>query len=118
MAGAEWFEAQREMRKATFDFALSGKPSVVTAQAAKLIEYGVASVAADSDTLAADHIRGHIDEPLIVQASINFFGLQKSVTEGLASSSSASEQGYRFEQFVLPSIQARFSTVMAFSRVP
>uniref|UniRef100_A0A7S2XMP4 Uncharacterized protein n=1 Tax=Attheya septentrionalis TaxID=420275 RepID=A0A7S2XMP4_9STRA len=111
-ASAEWSEAQREMRKATFDFTLSGRPSLVTAQAAKLIEYGVASVATPDSDLVTDLVLGNIDEPLIVQASINFFGLQKSLSEILASSTSASEQGYRFEQFVLPSIQARFSTVM------
>eukprot|EP00978_Attheya_sp_CCMP212_P036615 scaffold167584_cov27-Attheya_sp.AAC.1 len=107
MTGDEWSEAQRQIHKATFDFTLSGKPSLVTVQAAKLIEYGIASVAANSDI---DHIRGKIDEPLIVQASINFFGLQKSLTQNIVSSSSTFEQGYHFEQFVLPSIQARFST--------
>jgi hypothetical protein len=110
------FEAQREMRKATFAFTLSGEPSLVTLQAAKLIEYGVASVAADGDTLAAGHIRGCIDEPLIVQASINVFGLQKLLNEDIASSRSEPDQGYCFEQFVLPSIQARFSKVAASQR--
>jgi len=112
-AGAEWSEAQRELRKATLDFTLTGNPSFVMEKAATLIEYGVASVDTDSATVAGGHIRGKIDEPLIVQASINYFGFEKSLIEKIASTGSESEKGNCFEQFVLPSIQARFSTVLA-----
>jgi hypothetical protein len=94
-AGPEWSEAQREFCKATLNFTLTGEPSLVTTKAATLIEYGVASV--DTDNEAGGHISGKIDEPLIVQAGINFFGTEKLLSNKLASTESESEKGNCFE---------------------
>jgi hypothetical protein len=44
---------------------------------------------------------------------VSTFWITKVPLQNLASSTSGLKLGYCFEQFVLPSIQARFSTVMA-----
>jgi hypothetical protein len=82
--GKDWSEAQREIRKATSNFALGGNSSVITIQSAKLIKMGVTSVHTDGVVLTdSSHVRASFNEPLMVQASINFFELDKTVAERL-----------------------------------
>jgi hypothetical protein len=100
------------MRKATFNYALGGKASRITKHAAQLIEEGVTSVASDCDISSGDHISAKLDEPLMVQASINFFGFAKTATGRFASTADDSAKGNVFEEFVLPSMQENFSKVL------
>jgi hypothetical protein len=82
------------MRKAIFQFALSGKKSVLSTHVAELVEYGVASLDSgpDCDSLTNTHFLAKIDEPIIIQAGINFFGLRTTVTDNFVASSGPSMQ--------------------------
>jgi hypothetical protein len=106
------------MRKAIFQFALSGKKSVLSTHVAELVEYGVASLDSgpDCDSLTNTHFLAKIDEPIIIQAGINFFGLRTTVTDNFVASSGPSHAGNLFERFTLSGIQKNF-TGMVSSRV-
>jgi hypothetical protein len=100
--GHEWSEAQMEFRKAILNFTLTGKPYLVTKEAATLIEYGVASVDTSNNKAGGGHISGKIDEPLIVKAGINFFGIEKLVANKLASADSESEKAIVLSNLCFP----------------
>lgn len=110
------FKVIDAMRTAIFKFALSGNKATLSCHAAELIEYGVASVDSDSDSQSSTYIIAKIDEPLIVQAGINFFDLRATVTDNFVKSSDSSNAGNLFERFILPGIQDNF-TEMVGSRV-
>jgi len=111
--GTHFSEAQRELRKAAFDFSLSGIPSFITAQAAELIQQGIAPVATDGIELASHIIKCRIDEPLIIQACLNLFGFEITLTERFGDTLSDSEKGSTFEFFLLPGIRRHFSKLLA-----
>ena len=118
-AGREWSEAQETFRRATFEFSFSGRGQLVKKKAADMIEAGIASVHTEIDNGAdteidygADFVQAIIWEPLIIQASVTFFGLQDSISKKVASTTSSSEMGNVFEQFLLPSIQTRFQNIL------
>ncbi|KAG7337312.1 hypothetical protein IV203_030143 [Nitzschia inconspicua] len=108
--GIEWFEAQEAFRKATFDFSFGGERQRVKRKASDMIEAGVASV--DLQDKDSDFVEAVIGEPLAVQASITYFGLQDSISTKVASTTSSSEMGKVFEEFLLPSIQTRFQKIL------
>jgi hypothetical protein len=76
-----------------------------------MIEAGIASVSLQTDS-RADFVQAFIGEPLAIQASINLFGLQASISKKIASTTSSSEMGNVFEEFLLPSIQTRFVKIL------
>ena len=92
------------MRTAILKFVLSDKKSVLTCHVAELIEYGVASVNSDDNSESSTYSIAKIDEPLIVQAGINFFDLRATVTDNFVKSSDSSNAGNLFERFILPGI--------------
>lgn len=109
----DYWDVRDEMRQAIFRFALSGKKSVIGTRVAELIQGGVASVDFELGELTDKHGKGKIDEPLIVQAGISFFGLQKNVESNFTNSSGPSDAGIRFEQYILPGIQTNFTKMVA-----
>ena len=109
--GQAWFEAQESFRRATFEFSFGGGSQVVTRKAAEMIEAGIASVSLQEHS-GADFVHAFIGEPLAIQASITFFGLQDSISKKIASTTSSSERGNVFEEFLLPSIQTRFEKIL------
>lgn len=112
--GVEAYELQHAVHRATFEFTLSGQASLLENAAMELVENGVAAVRRickinDGKTT---HIEAIIDEPLIIQAGVNYFGLERSATERFASAKSPADKGTAFEQFILPSIQKNFCHVL------
>lgn len=108
------FDLQNAVYRATFEFMMSGQSSLLENASMELVENGVAAVRriTKSNDGKTTYIEAFIDEPLIVQAGVNYFGLNKSATEKFASAKSPSEQGTAFEQFILPSIQQKFCEVL------
>ncbi|CAB9511448.1 expressed unknown protein [Seminavis robusta] len=105
----EWSEVHSTFQRAVFDFSLGGKVQVVDGHAAKLIEQGIAAVDIPStDDSSSQYVCAKVCEPLIIQASLNLFGLNEFVTKKLVSTGSDSEKGNVFEEFLLPSVQHRF----------
>lgn len=109
--GREWMDVQETFRRATFEFSFSGKRQRVKKNAADMIEAGVAAVNVEVDN-DASYVEASIGEPLVIQASITFFGLQDFISRKIASATSDSELGIAFEQFLLPSIQTRFQKIL------
>jgi hypothetical protein len=112
VGGESWFDLKAKFHKAVFDFALGGKPVIFSSDATRLIEIGVAAVTVggSGDALA---FKGTLDEPLIVQAGINYFNLCMAVKARIEVQQSSSAQGDSFERFMLPSIQARFGNILS-----
>lgn len=84
-------------------------------QSAEMIEAGVASVYIEGDKKEdsdSEYIKGYICEPIIIQASLNFFGLRDCTTEELVLATSESEKGNLFEEYLLPSLQHRFKMIV------
>ena len=103
-----------QLKDASFKFALSGSAMTVRDTTARLIEYGIASVVTriGKGDEPSDYVDCRIDEPLIVQSCINFFGIDKLLEVEMALKRGESEKGNGFEHFLLPAIQGNFSKVM------
>jgi hypothetical protein len=112
--GKNVFDVTEVLRKAIFEFALSGKRSVIRTYVAELIEYGIASVDSTGESPSSStHFTAKIDELLIIHASITYFGLSETVTGNfVAASSNPSHVGHLFEQFILPGIQKNFNKMV------
>jgi len=121
--GKQWSDMHWSFRKAVFGFSLGGSPQVVQSHAAELIEQGVASVETEPTTANSveaqpaestgskekGFIRCRISEPLIIQASLNYFGLDEFTAEQLAAVLDDDVvKGIKFEDFLLPAILRRF----------
>ena len=92
------------LQRAIFRFVVGGRPTPISEQPRMLIEVGVAAVAGGPDEAV-------IDEPIIVQAGINFFTLEDATTENLV----AQEQGglgEAFEKIMLPAIQKKLRALL------
>lgn len=87
---------------AIFKFAIGGQPSYVEKDYDALIQVGVA---------ALSHTDGKavIDEPTVIEAGLNFFGLEQSAFNNLMSQESTGP-GEAFEKVLLPAIHRNFMT--------
>jgi hypothetical protein len=87
-----------------FDYAIDGSPQQLTACGMKLIQHGVAVVGGKN--CRRDVFTAVIDEPLMVEAAVNYFVLLEEVTK-----SELLERKRFFEHVLLPHINMRFGAI-------
>ena len=104
-----WGEVQQELKRAISSFVLSGNPVDIKVGAAEMIEKGIASVVSYKPGLKFS--KCVLDEPLIVQAGINFLNVDKVVSDMLRNQSRGG-QGDSFELYILPKIQANLVEIL------
>lgn len=98
------YEATKVVEKAIFDFSVGGKPSYLEKHTKWLIEVGVAAVSVNRTTRG--NFVGVLDEPIVVQAGINFFNLERNLQFHVRDQE-GSGQGKEFEKLMLPAFQDR-----------
>jgi hypothetical protein len=87
-------EVTKALEKAIFDFSVGGKPSYLEKHAKLLIEIGVSAVSVEQTV--RDNFVGVLDEPIIIQAGINFFNLKRNL-RGHLRDQEGSDQGEGFK---------------------
>ena len=99
-----------QVKDAAFSYALSGESIVMHDETAEMIQTGVASVviAVSEEEACEVFVDCKIDEPLMVQACINFLDLQVLLEAEMATSRGSAHLGSGFEHFLLPAIQKNF----------
>jgi hypothetical protein len=97
-------EVTKALEKAIFDFSVSGKPSYLEKHTKWLIEIGVAAVSVEQS--ARNNFVGVLDEPIVIQAGINFFNLERNLQNHLRDQE-GSVQGEGLEKLMLPAFQHR-----------
>ena len=99
------YELSKKLESAIYKFALGGQPMVINDQYATLIETGVA-------TLCQTLKGAIIDEPIIIQAGINYFSLAQMAIERMTVQERTG-QGTGFEKVILPAIQLKLPRILA-----
>mmetsp|Transcript_14173 Transcript_14173/g.25693 ORF Transcript_14173/g.25693 Transcript_14173/m.25693 type:complete len:575 (-) Transcript_14173:72-1796(-) len=95
-------KVEDDLEYTVFRFAVGQKPHPFTNDVAKiLIENGVAAVC-ETDRHGT-MIKGHFDEPIVVQSGINFFDLGKQLQENLVKQEEGG-LGEAFERLLLPGL--------------
>jgi len=99
------YELSKKLESAIYKFALGGQPMVINDHYATLIETGVA-------TLCQTLKGAVIDEPIIIQAGINYFSLARMAIENMTVQERTG-QGTGFEKVILPAIQMKLPRILA-----
>ena len=73
-----------EIERVIYRFALGEKPELLTEDSRRLIEIGVAALKISETSLASDDVVAYVDEPLIVEAGINYYGLEELIKRDFA----------------------------------
>jgi len=95
----------KTLESAIFKFAVGGQPCFVLQHYRLLIEVGVAALC----TVGED--KAILDEPLMIQAGINLFSVEKAMVENMAAQENGG-LGEAFEKLMLPAIQKRFPDIL------
>mmetsp|Transcript_8093 Transcript_8093/g.11682 ORF Transcript_8093/g.11682 Transcript_8093/m.11682 type:complete len:183 (-) Transcript_8093:321-869(-) len=111
------FETQHallgQVKDATFVYAFSGKPMVMRDKTAKMIQSGIASVVfVSGENTPEAFVDCKVDEPIMVQACINFLDVQALLETEMALARGSSHLGDGFEHYMLPAIQQNFMDVL------
>ena len=101
------YKLGRVLETAIFKFAVGGRPVYLNKHTRMLIEIGVAAVVSNGK----NENEAVLDEPIMIQAGINFFTLETAAEENL-SYSEAGGQGIAFEKLMLPAIQKRLRSLL------
>ena len=93
---------QDDLRATICDYAVGKRATILSENSSKrLIFAGVAAVrVVDTEK---PYVAGYLDEPIIVQAGINFFGLEAQLRRNLKNQE-PDGQGQAFERLLLPSL--------------
>ena len=94
------------LQRAVFNFAVGGKAAIFEDHEAELIQVGLAAIA-----VTESGSRAVLDEPIMVEAGINFFTLDGSVIRNLKNQEQGGH-GEAFEKVMLPAIQRKLSSVL------
>ena len=73
-----------EIERAIYRFALGEQPELLTKDSKRLIETGVAALKISETSVESDDVVAYIDEPLIVEAGINYYGLEDLIKRDFA----------------------------------
>jgi len=101
MSMKNMFLVQKSLETAIFDFAVGGKPTYLREEPKRLIEIGVAALSPQKER--EDYV-GVLNEPIVVQAGINYCNLDYALQDHILQQE-AGGQGEGFEQMMLPGIQ-------------
>ncbi|KAG7350242.1 hypothetical protein IV203_009602 [Nitzschia inconspicua] len=94
----------KNLESAIFKFAIGGKPVIIEEDCAELVEVGVAA-------LSKVGSKALLDEPIIVQAGINYFSLSRAVLDNIMVQEKGG-LGEAFEKVLIPAIQRKFQNVL------
>jgi hypothetical protein len=99
------YQLVKKVEAAIFKFAVGGQPVFLQGCYKTLIEVGVAALSTPGEDKAV------FDEPMMVQAGINYFSIEQTVAENLAAQEDGG-QGAAFEKLMLPAIQKRLPAIL------
>jgi hypothetical protein len=97
-------EVTKVLEKAIFEFSVGGEPSYLERHTKGLIEIGVAAVSVERTERG--NFSGVLDEPILIQAGINFFNLERLLLSHFCDQE-RSGQGEGFGKLMLPAFQHR-----------
>ena len=98
------YRLAKNLESAIFKFAVGGKPVIIDKDYEDLIEVGVAA-------LSKGGSKAVLDEPIMIQAGINYFSLHTTVLKHIKMQEKGG-LGEAFEKLVLPAIQRKFQNVL------
>eukprot|EP00978_Attheya_sp_CCMP212_P019009 scaffold52711_cov63-Attheya_sp.AAC.2 len=99
------YQLVKKVEAAIFKFAVGGQPVFLQGCHKTLIEVGVAALS----TAGEDKVV--FDEPMMVQAGINYFSIEQTMADNLAAQEDGG-QGAAFEKLMLPAIQKRLPDIL------
>jgi hypothetical protein len=99
------YQLVKKVEAAIFKFAVGGQPVFLQGCYKTLIEVGVAALS------TAGKDKAVFDEPMMVQAGINYFSIEQTMAENLAAQEDGG-QGAAFEKLMLPAIQKRLPDIL------
>ncbi|CAB9518757.1 expressed unknown protein [Seminavis robusta] len=94
------------LQRAVFKFAVGGEEVIIEENDMRLIEVGLVAIRVDERGS-----RTVLDEPIMVEAGINYFSLKGSALTNLLAQEKGG-QGEAFEKIMLPAIQDNFAKVL------
>jgi len=104
--GHENLQVRKTLERAIFKFAVGGRAVVLHQETKRLIEVGVAALR------KTGAIHAILDEPIIIEAGINFFSLDDATLDNM-NAQEDDGQGTAFEKVILPAIQRKFVEVLS-----
>ena len=105
------YELRRDLENAFFKYAIEGVAVLLSSRTKVLIHTGVAALDISNSKPDILEFAAKIDEPLMIQAGIRFFGLQRVLERYLHESP---KDGYDecFERVMLPGIQQKLQDLL------
>lgn len=94
------------LQRAVFQFAVGGNAAIFEENEKHLVREGLAAIRVSEDGSLTV-----LDEPIMVEAGINYFSLDQSALKNLKDQELGGH-GEAFEKLILPAIQRNFTTVL------
>jgi hypothetical protein len=91
-----------DLQRAVLKYAVGDKPAVFDKNASEwLIRFGLVAIASEKEN--EDFLRGSLDEPIIVEAGLNYSAIDERLRDNLQNQESGG-QGHAFERVILPGL--------------